>query len=761
MFSLCFPLSGQESRRGRRILLGAGLVAVLAAPCPPATAQVADTIAYTNTLYAAPDDTPGRILDKAVHVVPTPQQWAAMNNEFIAFIHFGPNTFTRREWGTGKESPADFALRRLDTDQWCAVLAAAGMKKVILTVKHHDGFVLWQSRYTRHGVMSSPFCEGKGDVLRDLAASCRKFGLQLGIYLSPADLFQMESPEGLYGNLSPQTLRTIPREVPGRPFSNPTRFRFVVDDYNEYFLNQLFELLTEYGPIHEVWLDGAHPRRKGGQRYNYAAWRRLIHTLAPEAVVFGREDLRWCGNEAGATRPTEWNVIPYVADPDTLQHFDDLTAADLGSRAQLRPGRYLHYQPAETNTSIREGWFYRDDERQGVRSADDVFDIYERAVGGNSIFLLNVPPNREGRLSPHDATVLCEVGRRIRQTYGHDLLEGAEGPAQLLDDDPDSYLTLPEAGGAVELRLPEAVRLDRFVVQEAVRLRGERVEEHALDVWTDGAWKEVARATNIGYKRILRFAPVTTDRLRLRILRSRRAPALSHVSAHYYVPRPPRLVASRSLDGRVSLAPRPDAFSWKPHGEEAAANLNAGYTIHYTTDGSKPTADAPRYTAPFVLEHGEVKAIALLDGQRGELLRAEFGYIKKDWKAEGNAAPDEAQAAAAAIDADPATAWLPADDGTPQVLTLDLGRDVPLTAFVYTPPADGRAPLMSGGTVEWSRDGRHWERAGSFSFGNLQNSPLPRRYDLPQAVTARYVRLTVTETTAGKGRAAVAEIDWF
>ena len=159
--------------------------------------------------------------------------------------------------------------------------------------------------------------------MADLSASCRKYGLKLGIYLSPADLFQIESPDGLYGNLSEYSLRTIPREVPGRPFKDTRKFEL------------LFELLTEYGPVHEVWFDGAHPKRKGGQKYNYKAWKELIHTLAPEAVIFGREDVRWCGNEAGATRPTEWNVIPYPDDPDTTTVFPDRTAPDLGSREKL------------------------------------------------------------------------------------------------------------------------------------------------------------------------------------------------------------------------------------------------------------------------------------------------------------------------------------------------------------------------------------------------------------------------------------------
>ena len=379
---------------------------------------------YCNTVKIDGDDAK-TIIEKAADVVPTANQLAALDREFIAFIHFGPNTFTGKEWGSGFESSETFALETLDTDQWCKAIKDAGMKMVIFTAKHHDGYIMWQSRYTDHGIMSSKFRDGKGDVLKDLSESCRKYGLELGIYLSPADLYQIESPDGLYGNLSRASLRTIPREVEGRPFSNKTKFKFNVDDYNEYYLNQLFELLTEYGPISEIWLDGAHPKTKGGQTYNYNAWRELIRTLAPKANIFGREDLRWCGNEGGHTRDSEWNVVPYMANPDTLTWYSDMMADPLGGREQLCEGKYLHYQPAETDVSIRDGWFWRDNTHQQTRTADNVFDIYERSVGGNAILLLNLPPDNQGRFPEKDLEVLEETGRRIRETYGIDLLEGA------------------------------------------------------------------------------------------------------------------------------------------------------------------------------------------------------------------------------------------------------------------------------------------------------------------------------------------------
>lgn len=492
---------------------------------------LADTIPFVNTIAIYPDDSSSIVLEKAAHVVPSDRQLKAMRREFIAFIHFGPNTFTRREWGSGAESPSVFLPDTLDTDQWVRTLKNAGMKMVILTVKHHDGFVLWQSRYTRHGIMSSPFMDGKADVLRELASSCRKYGLRLGIYLSPADLYQMEAPGGLYGNGSVATERVIPAPVEGRPFADKRRFSFKVDDYNEYFLNQLYELLTEYGPVDEVWFDGAHPRQKGGQTYDYSAWKELIHTLAPQAAVFGREDLRWCGNEAGHTRDEEWNVIPYMENPDTLNHFNDMTAPDLGSRDRLMNARYLHYQPAETDVSIRDGWFYRDEETQRTRPAENLFDIYERSVGGNSIFLLNVPSGRNGKISERDSLELAKVGKMIEQTYGSDLLKGAAAPAEILDDNRDSFVEVSEP---LYITLPEQRTFNRLMLQEPVEHSGERIESVVLEVFSEGKWHEAARSANVGYKRIMRFPDVAADSLRIRVLDSRLTPYLSRVGAYFH-----------------------------------------------------------------------------------------------------------------------------------------------------------------------------------------------------------------------------------
>jgi len=496
-----------------------------------------DSIRFQNTIQVEANDTNDQIINKAVHVIPTQNQLEALQNGFIAFVHFGPNTFTRREWGTGEEDPKVFDLRELHTDQWCEAMQAAGIRMVVLTVKHHDGFCLWQTRYTQHGIMSSNFLGGKGDILKELSESCRKYSLKLGIYLSPADLYQIESPAGFYGNGSRATERTIPREVPGRPFKSKIKFNFVVDDYNEYYLNQLYELLTEYGPISEIWLDGANPKPKGNQKYNYAAWRQLIRTLAPRAVIFGREDIRWCGNEAGETRDTEWNVIPYSDDPDTMNDFHDLTGKDLASAEKLfnmQKPFYLHYQPAETDTSIRDGWFFRDDSTQSVRTADDVFDIWERTTGGNSYLILNIPPNREGRFSDRDVETLKETGKRIRDAYSVDLLNKANGPKEVLDHNIYTYVTLDKQPHEIVITTPSPIKFNRLEICEPIATNGERIEKHAVDAFINGAWKEIAQGANIGFRRILRFPDLTTDKIRLRILESRQTPAISSIAAYYY-----------------------------------------------------------------------------------------------------------------------------------------------------------------------------------------------------------------------------------
>ncbi|HIB8182300.1 TPA: alpha-L-fucosidase, partial [Elizabethkingia anophelis] len=626
---------------------------------------------------------------------------------------------------------------------------------------HHDGFVLWQSRYTDHGIMSTNFRGGKGDVLRDLSKSCQKYGIKLGVYLSPADLYQIENPKGLYGNLSQYSKRTIPREVPGRPFSNKTKFEFEVDDYNEYFLNQLFEILTEYGPIHEVWFDGAHPKRKGGQKYNYEAWKKVVRTLAPKAVMFNRGDVRWCGNEGGHTRKTEWNVLPF--NNTELTEFTDTTGwedENLGIRERLYNARFLHYQQAEVDTSIREGWFYRDDVYQKVRSADDVFDIYERSVGGNATFLLNIPPNRDGKFSDQDVKVLSETGNRIKETYSKDLLQGAKGPKQVLDHNDVTYSLLNNNNQLI-IETPKLVTFNRIMLQEAISTHSERVESHAVDAWVNGEWKEIAAATNIGYKRILRFPEITTQKIRLRILESRGQVFMSSISAYYYQMKPPQLAIAQDQTGKVSIYAQKQDFNWNVHNETETKSSDKDFNIYYTTDGSEPDSNSLKYNGPFEKEQGTIKAVAILKGERGSTQTEMVGIAKNKWKLIDAKEGTKNHSAEAAFDANPKTFWQSTSQALPQNLSLDLGNMYTLTAMVYTPQTAFGGGMMAKGIVEISADGKKWETVSAFEFGNLVNDPSKRSLYFKQAVKARYVRVTAQEIVGNSQALTIAELDFF
>ncbi len=718
-------------------------------------------ITPNNTIKVNENDTKDQIIIKAANVIPTNNQFEALQNEFIAFIHFGPNTFTGKEWGNGMEDPKVFDLEKLDTDQWCETIKAAGMKMVILTVKHHDGFVLWQSRYTMHGVMSSNFENGNGDILRALSNSCKKYGLKLGIYLSPADLFQIESPEGLYGNLSKPEKRFIPREVPGRPFENKTKFEFEVDDYNEYFLNQLFELLTEYGEIHEVWFDGAHPKTKGGQTYNYDAWRQLIRTLSPKAVIFGKEDVRWCGNESGATRETEWNIVPYNDNPATTSNFYDITHEDVGSREKLFNAKYLHYQQAEVDTSIREGWFYRDDTYQKVRSADDVFDIYERSVGGNTTFLLNIPPNREGKFSQQDVETLVEVGKRIRETYSTNLLEEFKGSKGLFGLIKNNYQLLEGKNKELELTLKKPSKINRIMIQEAIGTHSERVEKHAVDAWINNKWEEIANATNIGYKRILRFPEVTTTKIRIRVLESRLDPAISNVTAHYYEPQPPHLSFNRDNEGLVTIEPTKSDFNWKPHGEDVIRNLNDNFEIYYTIDGTEPTKESKRYETPIFIENKTLKAASFFSNQKGTTSVQEIGITKKDITIIDVSSEKQSGKAQYSIDSNLETSWQTFLSNGIHYIAMDLGKEREISGWIYTPQTKNNEGMISKGSVEISKDGNTWEEIDQFEFGNLINDPSPRTHRFKNKIKTRFIKIIATEISGNGRSAAISEIDFL
>ncbi|MDY3939659.1 MAG: alpha-L-fucosidase [Spirochaetia bacterium] len=705
--------------------------------------------APSHCIEIEPGDSREQIIEKAANVIPKPRQAAYMDREFIGFIHFGPNTYTGNEWGNGFEDPMIFAPSSPDTDQWCRIMKEAGMTQVVLTVKHHDGFCLWQTRYTNHSVASSlNFENGHGDILKSLSESCRKYGLKLGVYLSPADLYQIESPEGLYGNRSPYTERIIPRPVEGRPFADKRTFRFKVDDYNEYFLNQLFELLTEYGPIHEVWFDGATPKSKGGQQYAYKEWYELIRTLAPEAVIFGKgPDARWCGNEAGHTRKSEWSVIPLPVMPEECT-WPDMTDADLGSREKLYGARCLYFLPAEVDTSIRHGWFYRDDTSQQVRSADNVFDIYERSVGGNAVLILNIPPNREGRFSLRDEAVLKEVGRRIREVYGNPF--GAPGSV-FTDSNPKTF----EEGHEFILNLDSERTVTRFLIREAYETVGQRIESFRLQASVDGKWQTIGEGTCVGRKKILRFNPVTTDQFRVQVTSSRLPPAVAEMNAYYAAPQPDPVFIEYGKNGKVKLGFSRNRFTWKLSGDRET--VKTGQTIRYTLDGSEPHPENSNlYKFPFRLpEGGVLKIRPYLNGEPGPLTEVRLGLPGSAF----DSIPDRRT-----IDGHPETVLTVPFDGTApekSAFVYRLKTRSLLSGISYLPPQTGRNGKIEAGRIEISNDGETWIPVREFRFGNLINDPTERFCEFENPVEASCIRLIPLQIAENGTTASVAEIKIF
>ena len=495
------------------------LAAALTSTLLIAGARQTGPAAVRHGRYAtiAPGEPPGRVVEKAARVVPSPNQLAWQEREFIAFAHFGMNTFTDREWGDGKESPALFNPSDLDARQWVQVLKSAGMRLLILTAKHHDGFCLWPTATTSHSVKSSPWKGGKGDVVAEVAAACRDAGLAFGVYVSPWDRH-----EPSYGD-SPA--------------------------YNALFRAQLRELLTNYGEIAEVWFDGANGEGPNGKRqvYDWPSYYRVVRELQPRAVIFGMApDVRWVGTESGYGRETEWSVVPVTLregaapQPGSPHPLDDawvpgdLTAPDLGSREAIRKASVLAWYPAETDVSIRPGWFYHAKQDARVKPPETLVDIYFSSVGRNGVLLLNVPPDPRGRIADADVRSLQGMRAILDRAFSTPVASAtfAAPPNRA------------ETAATYDVPVGPGRRFDVAMLQEDIR-QGQRVEQFTLEICSAGACREFARGTTVGYKRLLRFPEVQVDaasrdaRVRLTVTQSRGTPAVSALSVYSMGPLQP------------------------------------------------------------------------------------------------------------------------------------------------------------------------------------------------------------------------------
>lgn len=461
--------------------------------------------------------------ERLISVVPSERQLNFQELEFYAFVHFTVNTFTGNEWGDGHEDEAIFNPVLFDAKQWVEAIKSAGMRGLILTCKHHDGFCLWPSKVTTHTVEYSPF---KRDIVGEVAAACREGGVKFGVYLSPWD-----RNASVYGQ--------------GKA-------------YDDFFIAQLSELLTNYGDVFSVWFDGACGEGPNGKKqyYDWDRYYDVIRKLQPDACInVCGPDIRWCGNEAGYTRPAEWSVVP-ARTRDTEKIMENSQQedneefrqrriyawdSDLGSREILKDEPDLVWYPAEVNTSIRPGWFYHDHEDDKVRTLDDLMHVYYNSVGGNATFLLNIPPMPNGLFHENDVARLHEIGEYIANAFADNISPEATieadsakegmGTDKLLIDCYDTSYHAQNRTAELLFGWKESKNIGHIVIKENIKF-SQRVENYVIEAKLDGQFKEIAKGTVIGHKKIVKLENVVTDAVKIKFVETRGEPVISFVGIY-------------------------------------------------------------------------------------------------------------------------------------------------------------------------------------------------------------------------------------
>ncbi len=662
--------------------------------------------------------------------LPSKRQLEWQELGYYAFIHFNMNTFTNMEWGTGGERPEQFDPTEMDVRQWAKVIKDAGMKGVIITAKHHDGFCLWPTKTTEHSVKNSPWKNGKGDVLKDLSEACEEFGLKFGVYLSPWD----------------------------RNASNYGTPEYVAD-----FHEQLRELLTNYGDVFEVWFDGAN----GGSGYygganetrkidskTYYEWdtvTEIVRELQPNAVIFsdGGPDIRWVGTEEGFANETNWSIMRR-----------DEIYPGWPRYVELRSGHEdgTHWLPAEVNTSIRPGWYYHPGEDHQVKSLTRLVDTYYESVGRNGNFLLNLPVDTRGLIHETDVQQLMRLRKQIDADFAKELVDGAEVSAtnirgnsdiyaaqNVIDGDTDTYWATDDGitTATLTLNFSEPTEINRVLLQEYIPL-GQRIKKFSVAAKVVDTWIPIDTQTTIGHKRILRFNTLKASALRLNIEDAKGPPLI----ANFQVFRAPNLLVEptikRNKEGMVSLA--------VPESDVA---------VYYTLDGSEPTKDSKKYEGSFLVQTpATLKAIAYdpESDTATEPVGKHIDIPKKDWKviSMSSGTREDIQNI---IDENPETLWA-TDNKTasPQEIVIDLGASHSVNGFTYVPSQE-RYPfgIVTDYAFYVSRDGKQWRLAAEGEFSNVVNSRLEQEVRFAET-KARFIKLKAAKTAGEDPRASFAEI---
>ena len=646
-----------------------------------------------------------------VYPIPEARQIAWQELQYYGFVHFNMNTFSDREWGFGDEKPSQFAPSALDARQWARVAKEAGMKGLIITAKHHDGFVLWPSAYTEHSVKNSPWRDGKGDLIREFVDACREYGLKVGIYYSPWD---RNHPD--YGKL----------------------------EYITYMRNQLTELLTNYGELFEVWFDGANGGTGwyGGANeervvdkltyYDWPSMHALVRELQPGAMLFSDAgpDVRWVGNEHGYAYPTTWSNLMRDSVYAGMPEYSDKWAMGQENGS--------HWVPAEADVSIRPGWYYHAYEDHKVKTLPELLEIYYQSIGQNSSLLINFPVDTRGLIPDSDVQTILELSAKVKEDFAVNLAIGAKVSASssrgagyaenlLIDGNYDNYWAAAagHTSASVELDFGQPRFFNRILIQEYVNL-GQRVSAFMVEKEVEGKWMPLAQGTTIGYTRILRVPDSEAQKIRINFLEGKGEPLIGELGV-YAAPAlvfPPKI--TRSTAGLVSIAA-----------------ADPGLAIYYSLDGSTPQVGKNRYDKPFQMVQATTVQAIVVDAKTGKssaISRREFDLVKGNWKVLSIDSKSQA-----AIDELPHTYWTSPSNA----LELDLGEKVVLKGLRYL-PMQARYPsgFIADYVLEGSLDGSTWVLLAKGEFANIQNNPIEQLIRFaPQEL--RYVRLQALRTVDG------------